>query len=134
MNYSDGLKTALFQMLPNLLSTNGLPPFDLQGNGVLSAALGDIKPLVREGATHAVENLARTDQVPDGALHHPPGGGGGKKHWLLGLKEFLKLGLDTGVEFFEISAAMSHHGFAKSGEGLFGYLNGAWDEEFHEED
>lgn len=86
MNDSNGIKSALLEVLADLLPPNGLTPFDLQRDGILAAALRDIQPLIGKRAAHAVENLTRTDQITDGPLHDSPRGGCGKKDGLTRLK------------------------------------------------
>ena len=57
---------------------DGLAPLELEGPGGLAAAQGDVVPLVREGAVHAVQDLL-FDDVADRALHDAPGAAGHRK-------------------------------------------------------
>jgi hypothetical protein len=71
---------------------DGLTPVELQGLGVLAAALGDVVPLVGEGAVHAVEDPLAAD-VAQGAFHHAPGRAGAEVDGVLGDEHLLQAGL-----------------------------------------
>jgi hypothetical protein len=96
---------------------------------LVAATLGNIIPFVGEGTGHAVENLA-LHEIAERSLHDSPSGGGGDIDGPGGLEELLKSGLDGGVEFFEIVAAMADHRLAEGLESFFGNLNGPRAEEF----
>jgi hypothetical protein len=114
----------------DLFGANRRTPFDLESFGLFAAALGDIEPLVREGAAHAVENLLR-DEVADGAFHHAPGGGGAEIDQLLGVEQGLQLGLHFGVKIFKALAAMTDHRGSKSAKGFLAYFDGSRNVQFY---
>jgi hypothetical protein len=105
-------------MLADLLPSDRLAPFNLKSDRVSTATLGDVKPLVRKGSTHTVEDFASPHEVADRALHHAPSGGSGEKDGMFGLKEFLKARLDAAVKLLKVPASVTNHGLAKSSEGL----------------
>src|SRR5213078_747640 len=77
-------------------------PIDPQRTGLLTRALCNIKPFVRERAAHTAEHSA-IDQVPDGSFHHAPCRRGGKEHRLFCSKQSLKTRMNRSVKIFKIS-------------------------------
>ena len=111
------------------LGGDRVAPLDLKLLGLVAAALGDVVPLVGEGAGHAVEDLP-LHEVAEGTFHHAPRGGGGDVDGSGRLEELLESRLNRGVELFEIIAAMADHRLAECLESFFGNLNGSRAEEF----
>src|SRR5438067_12371157 len=104
-------------------------PIDLQRSGLLTTALCNIKPFVRERAAHTAEHSA-IDQVPDGCFHHTPCRRGGKEHRLLCSEQSLKTRMNRSVKILKILAAMPNHRTRKCGPGFLRYFNGTWNEKF----
>src|SRR5947199_5974527 len=104
-------------------------PIDPQRSGLLTRALCNIKPFVRERAAHTAEHSA-IDQVPDGSFHHAPCRRGGKEHRLFCYKQSLKTRMNRSVKIFKIHAAMPNHRTRKCGPGFLRYFNGTWNEKF----
>src|SRR5436309_13259687 len=102
-------------------------PIDLQRSGLISTALCNIKPFVRERAAHAAEHSA-IDKVRDGCFHYTPCRRGGKEDWLLCSEESLKTRMNRPVKILKIFAAMPKHRTRKCGAGFLRYFNGTWTE------
>ena len=104
-------------------------PINLERNSLLSAALRDVEPFIRERAAHAAKNPA-INQISDGGFHDAPCRRGGKKHRLLCSKESLKAGMNRAVKILKIFAAVPNHWTRKCGPGFLRYFNGSWNEQF----
>ena len=107
----DAVELAGGEGLADGFRVDGLAPVELQGFGVLAAALGDIVPLVGERAVHAVEHALAAD-VAEGAFHHAPGGARGEIDRVLGVEHGLQSRLHVIVQLDEIAGTMADHGFS----------------------
>ena len=108
MDEGDGVILAGRELRAQGGGLDGLAPFDLESAGGEAAALGDVEPLVREGAVHAAEHLFLHD-VPQGTLHHAPGAAGADVDRVARVEERLQVGLDRLVERDKVGAAMADH-------------------------
>src|ERR1700722_268550 len=114
----------------DLFGADGRTPFSLETFGLLAATGGDIEPLVRERAAHAVEDLFG-HEIADGAFHDAPGGRGAEVDELLGVEQRLKLGHHLAVKVFEALAAMADHGRSKRAKGFLADFDRARNMEFN---
>lgn len=130
MDEGEGIEFAGGEFGVHLLGEDGAAPIDLEGFGLLAAALGDIEPFVGESAAHAVEDLFG-DEVADCSFHDAPGGGGGEINETVGVEELLEAGLDGAIEIFKGLAAVADHGGAEGLESFFADFDRAWDVEFY---
>ena len=129
MDQGDCVKTAFLQLGSDRIGIDGLAPFNLNLLGLLPAALRDVEPLVGEGPTAEIENLA-ADQVADGSLHHTPRRRGGEENRPRRAGDCLQSRLHGSVECFEILAAVPDHGRAHGFEGGGRNVDRSGNEEF----